>query len=162
MQQIAQLKQLIADHEEELNTLSDGRLRLQAYFERFLDEMPLPAWIKAASEDGKFHTLTINKKYTEVYGITLEQYQIREDKDLWDRETADSFHKADSFVMENNSSKATVENFTLNGRRFNVLVWKWPINLDTRVVAVCGMVLPFGSVIDPLILDQDAQSEEQT
>lgn len=154
MHRIAALKKLIDDHEEEINNLSGSHVRLQYFFEKFIDEMPLPAWIKAASEDGRFHILTVNKKYTEEYGITREEYQVREDIDLWDEHTSKSFYTADEKVRSENRNYFSIEAFNLNGRNFNVLVWKWPIHLDGKVVAVCGMVMPFDSRLDPLVLNK--------
>lgn len=110
----------------------------------FFEHVPVPAWIKYVFPDGSFRMAHVNQAYAELVGVTQEDYAGQLDSDIWDLDTSLAFHANDQEVVETRSFILTDEHShdPRTGATERWLGWKWPIIIDGRVVAVCGVAAP--------------------
>lgn len=130
-------RKVTADLQSKYNSVSTPIEILASY----ITHLPLPAWIKAA--DGKM--MAINEKYTETYGITMNQYNSNIDAKNWGDPTAKRFKKHDDAVLATHEEVFAYEEIqnpvTKTYQRLEVV--KFPIWDQGEVIAVAGLVKGF-------------------
>ncbi len=102
--------------------------------------MPIPKWIK--DKDGT--VITVNKAYEDIFLIpqdfTALSYVGKTDYDLWPKHMADQFTENDTKALSSIIyAKEAVE---VNKRKFNVLVIKYPREVDGVVIGTAGIAIP--------------------
>lgn len=86
------------------------------------DNHPKPVWVKLYdSETDTFHMCFVNKAYTEKYGKTQEEYQGKQDFEVWAKRIGEDFNKRDRAALK--------DGFAM--KEFNgVKIAKWRIKDD--------------------------------
>jgi len=93
---------------------------------------PIPHWVK--SREGKM--IALNQAYTDLFGITLEEYINHYDNEVWDSNTAAKYSANDQQAVERGVMRATIE-IIKDDKPMKLDVVKWTIRC-------CGQVFIAG------------------
>lgn len=64
---------------------------------RYIQQAPLAMWLKLGPE---LRMVTVNKAYTDLFGVSNDEYVGATDFDIWPQETAELFRRRDLAVIE--------------------------------------------------------------
>ena len=124
---------------ERLDESSKIRLDSADYMAAFVDNLPLPAWIKDVEGTMRF----LNDAYEKVYDIKKEDYIGKKDSDVWPKDVADNFKRLDEVVLRGESVEYSVEK-VINRAEFrrydHIQVVKFPLFNGPDVVGIAGLV----------------------
>lgn len=99
-------------------------------------DLPVPQWLK----DTNLVMLSINEKYTEVFGKTPEEYVGNTDFDVWPDEIAKAFTKNDQWVMRTKKTLNRVEPVPMpDGSVSNWRILKYPRYAGNVVIGIGGI-----------------------
>lgn len=110
----------------------------------FCSEIPSPAWFKVLDEHNKLRVVYINRKFSEIWGISEEYYCGKTDQEVWGKEVGDQYLVADTKVMTHKRGIRFTEEvpndpFDPNSTKRTWLVWKFPIIDNDQVIGVGGI-----------------------
>jgi PAS domain-containing protein len=121
--------------------LLEARLAEKHTVERFIADMPFPAWVKERGTDGIFRFVTINKLFTQMFGLSESQVLGKSDYDLFELGLAKAYQNGDIKVAESGLVfRDTLMLQTVNGLVEGDYV-KFNINAIKTSQAVGGMIL---------------------
>lgn len=131
---------------EELALLTSKLEYTDRVFSSFLAQAPIVLWCKDMT-DPPGRMVFISNKYSDIWGISADDYRGKSDYSIWPREIADEFNRNDMLVMETGAVLETIENTNHNPREGWEMcrVFKFPMRLNgsDEITHVGGMAIPF-------------------
>lgn len=115
-------------------------LRKVDVIKEYIDNLPIPAWIKTKEDDGKFKMLIINHAYEKRYDIKKSNYEGFYDHEVWPEDIATNFYRNDQKVYASKREVCNVEKTIINGKRTLENFCKFPIILLDGTFAVGGVI----------------------
>lgn len=118
----------------------------------FCKYIPAPVWVKRVHEDGNTTMYFINRFYEEQYGISGEFYTGKTDDEVWGKEIADHFRKADSYILKYKRGASFIESipvdpFDLDKGHQNCVIWKFPILNGQKLIGIGGILIDIDSYV---------------
>lgn len=109
----------------------------------YINQSPVAMWLKIGPD---LKMATLNKKYTELFGIDEENYIGKTDFDVWDKVTAKGFRDNDLEVVGTLKSTFKIEEVPINSSvpisnsnpTKKWVVIKYPVYIDNQL-GVAGM-----------------------
>lgn len=128
----------IFNQRDEINTL---RNQLMSFESSHLD-LPVPMWLK----DINGTMLYLNKEYEHDFllprGLTTADYIGKTDEDVWSKQVADAFRKADEEVIRRGKPVRRVEKLEdAKGNVYYADLIKYPRFFNNKVIGVGGIIL---------------------
>ena len=130
---------------EESNSIEIDKLKISVsnlqnkiiLLESTTNEMPFPMWLK----DRDLVMLSVNTKYSEVFGVSADQYVGKTDFEVWDEKTAQEFRTNDERVLFGGLVFYGTENVTVNGKKIDLLVVKYPRKIGNIIIGIAGLAI---------------------
>ena len=118
----------------------------------FCKYIPAPVWVKRVHEDGNTTMYFINRFYEEQYGISGEFYTGKTDDEVWGKEIADHFRKADSYILKYKRGASFIESipvdpFDIDKGHQNCVIWKFPILNGQKLIGIGGILIDIDSYV---------------
>lgn len=124
---------------QRLNVATKAKMDSEEYMVAFIENMPLPAWIKDIEGTMRF----LNDAYEKIYGVNKIDYIGKQDSDVWPKDIAEDFKRLDDRVLLGESIEYSVEKVT-NRAGFrshdHIHVIKFPLYSGPVVVGIAGIV----------------------
>lgn len=149
--------EVLSQNQSQVQEITKLNIQLAAKYlpdealKEYLDNMPLPAWVKIVREEGgrpQFVMWYLNKEYEESFGIKKDLYIGKTDFDIWPKEIALGFYENDLSVFESLVSSCEMEEikYTPLGPRMEgptdiAKVCKWVTKIRGER-AIAGQLLP--------------------
>ena len=133
------------------NTLED-QFDTIAILGSFCKYIPAPVWVKKVHEDGGTTMYFINRHYEEQWGISADFYAGKTDDEVWGKEIADHFRKADSYILKylrgtSFIEKVPVDPFNIDKGYRNCVVWKFPILNGQKLIGIGGILIDIDTYV---------------
>lgn len=136
-QDVASLLTILREAAQEAS-IEDPCLLMTAFFEH----CPLPAWIKAVKDDGSLAMVHVNRAFTAATGIRAIDYMSQPDTEFFDVVSAANAEHEDMLCLIERVT-LPINSFVAHPddaeRTLRFTGWKWPVMVDGKPVAVCGV-----------------------
>jgi hypothetical protein len=137
---------------EDLENIIEEQFDTIAVLGSFCKYIPAPVWVKKVHDDGKTTMYFINRFYEEQWGISAEFYSGKTDDEVWGKEIADHFRKADSFILKYKRGASFIENipvdpFDLDKGYRKCVIWKFPILNGQNMIGIGGILIDIDSYV---------------
>jgi PAS domain S-box-containing protein len=106
-----------------MNEADQARLQSDRLFAAFMNHLPALAWIKDAQ--GRY--LYLNEAFTKAFGVQLEEWRYKVDRDVLPASTAMEFEANDAQVIATKKALVAVETAPFTDGLHESLVSKFPI-----------------------------------
>ena len=111
----------------------------------FLDNFPLPAWVKLVKQEGRVTTyrmLFVNDAYGDFFQIEPEYYVNKTDYDIYGLAKAREYRKSDDEVRKSPRGYIRLEQKVLTeGGEKSVIVYKFRVRFTSGRIAIAGFIL---------------------
>ena len=122
----------------------NARVDAMAFPLAFMEQMPIPAWIKLLDEKtGELRMIRVNKAWEVQVGLRLIDCIGRPDRQIGpvgsDQQDVAEWEKNDQLVLSTGQLVQAEE--TSHFRDGSTQIWKvhkWPLTIDGEVMGVCG------------------------
>lgn len=137
---------------EDLENTIEEQFDTIAILGSFCKYIPAPVWVKRVHEDGNTTMYFINRFYEEQWGISAEFYSGKTDDEVWGKEIADQFRKADAYILKYKRGASFIENipvdpFNLEKGYRKCVIWKFPILNGQNLIGIGGILIDIDSYI---------------
>lgn len=137
---------------EELENTIEEQFDTIAILGSFCKYIPAPVWVKRVHEDSSTTMYFINRFYEEQYGISAEFYSGKSDDEVWGKDIADHFRKADSYILKYKRGASFIENipvdpFDLDKGYRKCVIWKFPILNGQKLIGIGGILIDIDSYV---------------
>ena len=137
---------------EELENTIEEQFDTIAILGSFCKHIPAPVWVKKIQDDGETVMYFINRCYEEQYGISAEFYTGKTDDEVWGKEIADHFRKAEAHNLKYKTGASFVESipvdpFDVDKGHRNCVIWKFPILNGQKLIGIGGILIDIDSYV---------------
>jgi len=130
------LEDLVLSRTEEQNKTADKLEKSEARLFAFFENIPLQMFIK----DSEYRYVVVNREFLQTTGFPQESIRGKTDSELFDKETAETFHRTDAQVLSEGKAFHMEETVRIGNKKYNFLTVKFPL-LDpkTEQWTICGI-----------------------
>lgn len=108
---------------------------------QYLEDVPVPAWIKIRRLDGTFEMLMLNEEYSITFNKKKSDYEGYTDYAIYPRDLAEKYQAHDQQVYETGQDVHVIETIIINEVRQQGLSIKFRVNLPDGKVGIGGLII---------------------